>query len=68
MVLLLVPGWAGPCEEPLDPSDKRLWECFWRRVPLPGKVDLEMSCHSHHCRLTIETRPCQTLGQMESRA
>lgn len=66
-MLLPVPGWAGACEEPLDPSEgEMLWECACRRVLLPGKVNLGMSCHGH--RLAVETGPRQTLGQMESRA
>lgn len=44
-MVLLVPGWAGCCQESLDPSDEgeRLWESVWRRVLLLGKVALEMS-------------------------
>lgn len=54
MVLLPVPGWTGFCQETLDPRDEgeRLWECVWRRVPLLGKVNLEMGCHGHHHRQT----------------
>jgi len=69
-VLLPVLGWTGPCKEPPDPSDEgeRLWERVWRRVPLPGNVNLEVICHSRDRSLTTGTRPRQTLSQEQSGA
>lgn len=51
-------GAAGYCQETLDPCDgERLWECVWRRVLLLGKVNVELSCHSHQHRLKVGTWP-----------
>lgn len=55
---MLVPEWAGYCQETLDPCDgERPWECVWRRVLLLGKVNVELSCHGHQHRLKVGTRP-----------